>query len=231
MSRLPRLAVSGYSHHVILRGNNKGNIFFQTADYERMLDLLQLHSKLCSVNIHAYVLMTNHLHLLCTPQKDGGLSQMMQSVGRTYVRAINRAHSRTGTLFEGRFRSSLIQTERYLLTCMAYIDLNPVRAGMVAQAKDYTWSSHAFYVGARTDKLITSHPLYWELGNTPFAREASYAKMVDAGVSVNQQSALTRSVLTGWALGEDQFMAQLQQKTVRRVTKSKAGRPEKPSTE
>jgi len=156
---------------------------------------------------------------------------MMQSVGRTYVRAINRAHSRTGTLFEGRFRSSLIQTERYLLTCMAYIDLNPVRAGMVAQAKDYTWSSHAFYVGARTDKLITSHPLYWELGNTPFAREASYAKMVDAGVSVNQHSALTQSVLTGWALGEDQFMAQLQQKTVRRVTKSKAGRPEKPSTE
>jgi len=86
-------------------------------------------------------------------------------------------------------------------------------------------------VGARTDKLITSHPLYWELGNTPFAREASYAEMVDAGVSVNQHSALTQSVLTGWALGEDQFMAQLQQKTVRRVTKSKAGRPEKPSTE
>jgi putative transposase len=108
---------------------------------------------------------------------------------------------------------------------MAYIDLNPVRAGLAAQARDYPWSSHAHYIGLRTDRLITPHALYWELGNTPFAREAAYAELVRAGVSSEQQQALTQSALRGWALGEADFVAELQKKTARRVIKALAGRP------
>ena len=225
MARLPRLTVTGYPHHVILRGNNRQDIFKATADYQRMLDLLAEHSKVQGVDIHAYVLMSNHLHLLVTPQQDQALPKMMQAVGRSYVQVFNKVHGRTGTLWEGRYRSTLIQTDRYLLACMAYIDLNPVRAHMVAQPEDHVWSSHAHYTGRRNDRLITPHALYWGLGNTPFAREAAYAELVRAGISTDQQGALTDATLRGWALGDAAFKLSLQDQTQRRLTKSKAGRP------
>ena len=225
MARLPRLTVTGYPQHVILRGNNRQDIFRNTADYQRMLDLMEQHSREQGVEIHAYVLMTNHLHLLLTPQKDQALPKMMQAVGRSYVQTFNKAHGRTGTLWEGRYRSTLIQTERYLLACMAYIDLNPVRAHMVAEPDDYIWSSYSHYVGRRNDRLITPHALYWGLGNTPFAREAAYAEMVHAGIQADQQRALTDATLSGWALGDAQFIAGLKLQTPRRLSKDKAGRP------
>ena len=225
MARLPRLTVTGYPQHVILRGNNRQDIFRNTADYQRMLDLIEQHSREQGVEIHAYVLMTNHLHLLLTPQKDQALPKMMQAVGRSYVQTFNKVHGRTGTLWEGRYRSTLIQTERYLLACMAYIDLNPVRAHMVAQPDDYIWSSYSHYVGRRNDRLITPHALYWGLGNTPFAREAAYAEMVHAGIQADQQRALTDATLSGWALGDAQFIAGLKLQTPRRLSKDKAGRP------
>ena len=225
MARLPRLTVTGYPHHVILRGNNRQAIFQTPADRLHMLDLLAHHSAENTVQVHAYVLMDNHMHLLVTPQKDGGLPAMMQGVGRSYVRTFNALHGRTGTLWEGRYRSAVIQSERYLLACMVYIDLNPVRAGMVAQAVDHAWSSHAHYLGQRVDSLITPHPLFWELGNTPFDREAAYAELVQAGLDANQQGALTDAALKGWALGEGEFMAELQTKTDRRPQKTKVGRP------
>ena len=225
MARLPRLTLPGYPHHVIQRGNNRQAIFASTADYQVLLDLLRDNAQKFGVAIHAYVLMSNHFHLLATPQTADGLPMMMQAVGRSYVRYFNDAQGRTGTLWEGRYKSTLIQTDRYLLACMAYIDLNPVRAGLVAQAGDYAWSSHGHYIGRKTDKLITPHPLYWELGNTPFAREAAYADLVRAGVSDQQRVDLTQSALSGWALGEDDFVADLQKKTARRVTKGSAGRP------
>ncbi len=226
MARLPRLTVTGYPHHVILRGNNRQDIFKNTADYQRMLDLLFEHSRAQGVDIHAYVLMTNHLHLLLTPQKDQGLPKMMQAVGRSYVQTFNKIHSRSGTLWEGRYRSTLIQTDRYLLACMVYIDLNPVRANMVAQPEDYAWSSFSHYTGRRTDRLVTPHALYWGLGNTPFAREAAYAELVQNGISADQQSALTNATLAGWALGDEGFSTDLQQQTARRLHKTKAGRPQ-----
>ena len=225
MARLPRLTVTGYPQHVILRGNNRQDIFRNTADYQRMLDLMEQHSREQGVEIHAYVLMTNHLHLLLTPQKDQALPKMMQAVGRSYVQTFNKVHGRTGTLWEGRYRSTLIQTERYLLACMAYIDLNPVRAHMVAEPDDYIWSSYSHYVGRRNDRLITPHALYWGLGNTPFAREAAYAEMVHAGIQADQQRALTDATLSGWALGDAQFIAGLKLQTPRRLSKDKAGRP------
>jgi putative transposase len=128
-------------------------------------------------------------------------------------------------LWEGRYKSTLIQIERYLLTCMAYIDLNPVRAGLVREPGEYPWSSYAHYVGRRNDKIVSPHPLYWELGNTPFSREAAYADLVQAGVSEQHQRALTDSALRGWALGEADYVAELQKRAHGRVNKTWAGPP------
>ncbi len=225
MARLPRLTLPDYPHHVIQRGNNRQATFVRAADYQRLLDLLDENARLFEVAIHAYVLMSNHFHLLATPKTAEGLPLMMQALGRRYVRYFNDAQGRTGTLWEGRYKSTLIQTDRYLLACMAYIDLNPVRAGMVAQAADYPWSSHGHYIGRGIDKLVTPHALTWTLGNTPFAREAAYAELVQSGVNPVQQLALTAATLRGWAFGEPDFVADLQKRTQRRVSKGQAGRP------
>lgn len=225
MARLPRLSIAGYPHHVIQRGNNRQAIFSSTADYQALLGLMDENAKKFGVAVHAYVLMSNHFHLLVTPESADALPRMMQGVGRRYVRYFNDSQRRSGTLWEGRYRSTLIQTESYLLACMAYIDLNPVRAGLVAEARDYPWSSHAHYAGLRSDRLVTPHPLFWTLGNTPFSREAAYTDMVRAGVPPGQQIALTQSALSGWALGDPDFVADLQKRTARRVSKTQSGRP------
>ncbi|MDF2464521.1 MAG: transposase [Ramlibacter sp.] len=225
MARLPRLTVPGYPHHIIQRGNNRQAIFAASGDYEVLLSMLDEHAGKSGVAIHAYVLMSNHFHLLATPETAEGIPAMMQAVGRRYVRYFNQQQGRTGTLWEGRYKSTLIQAERYLLACMVYIDLNPVRAGLARDPADYPWSSHNHYIGRRNDGLVTPHPLYWELGNTPFARDAAYAEMVHAGIPAQQESALTDSALRGWALGEDDYVADLQRRTERRVSKARAGRP------
>lgn len=227
MARLPRLTLADYPHHVIQRGNNRQPIVRDDRDRQRLLDLWFEHARAFRVAIHAYVIMDNHFHLLVTPETQDGLPLMMQAVGRAYVRYFNARHQRTGTLWEGRYRSNVIETERYLLACMVYIDLNPVRAGMVARAEDYAWSSHRHAIGQLRDKLVTPHALYWALGNTPFAREAAYAGLVRAGVNEGQRAAITQSTLSGWALGSAPFIETLQQGTARRVTPSKAGRPVK----
>lgn len=227
MARLPRLTVPGYPHHLIQRGNNCQAIFADTADYRLLLALIDEHAKAQQIAIHSYVLMSNHFHLLATPETENGIPQMMQAVGRRYVQQFNRRHGRTGTLWEGRYKSTLIQAERYLLACMVYLDLNPVRAFMVTDPAEYSWSSHAHYVGRASDRLLTPHPLFWELGNTPFSRDAAYAELVRTGIDLDQQRALTDSALRGWALGEPQYVADLQVRTSRRVTKSSAGRPSK----
>ena len=229
MARLPRLSLPGVPHHVIQRGNNRQAIFSSAQDRQAFLDRLEENAQKFAVAVHAYVLMDNHFHLLVTPNTDTGLPKMMQAIGRSYVRYFNDRQKRSGTLWEGRYKSTLIQTERYLLACMVYIDLNPVRAGMVVSGQDFAWSSHGHYVGLRADKLIAPHPLYWQLGNTPFAREAAYAEMVHAGISPAQQQALTDATLRGWALGEPDFVADLQTKTRRRVSKASAGRPTLPT--
>ncbi|MFM6986233.1 MAG: transposase [Hydrogenophaga sp.] len=227
MARLPRLTVAGYPQHVIQRGNNRQPIFLDDQDRQYMLALLGEYAPLMDVALHAYVLMDNHFHLLATPGTAEGLPKLMQAVGRRYVRHFNHRHGRTGTLWEGRYRSTVIETDRYLLTCMVYLDLNPVRAGLVSHARDYPWSSHAHCIGLRVDRLVTPHPLWWALGNTPFAREAAYAEMVHSGLSVAQQGELTDATLRGWVLGTDGFVTQLQAQTPRRVRPKRPGRPPK----
>ena len=225
MARLPRLSIPGLPHHVIQRGNDRQTIFHDGADYGLMLGLLAENARGFGVALHAYVFMTNHFHLLATPTTADGISRLMQAVGRRYVRHFNQRYGRSGTLWEGRYRSTLLEADRYLLPCMAYMDLNPARAGLVANPVDYAWSSHAHYVGARTDSLLSPHPLYWALGNTPFAREVAYSQLVADGVSPELQQALTHSVLSGWPLGSPDYMTDLKLRAGRRVEKAKAGRP------
>jgi len=225
MARQPRLTVAAYPHHVIQRGNDRQAIVRDDADRERLLSLWQEYSQTFKVAIHAYVIMDNHFHVLLTPATDEGLPQMMQAVGRAYVRYFNLRYQRTGTLWEGRYRSNLMESERYLLACMVYIDLNPVRAGMVGHAADFKWSSHRHCIGQVSDKTVTPHALFWGLGNTPFAREAAYAALVQAGLGLSEKEQLTRSALSGWALGSEDFVGELQQSTARRLAPRKAGRP------
>jgi putative transposase len=225
MARLPRLCIAGHTYHVIQRGNNRQPIFVSDSDRRDMLHLLLEASRLHGVAVHSYVLMDNHLHLLVTPSSDDGLSAMMQQMGRSYVRHFNQRQGRSGTLFEGRFRSALVQTERYLMACMAYIDLNPVRAGMVNHPHDYVWSSHHHYVGGQADLLVTPHPHLFNLGNTPFARERAYKEFVDAGLSQALHQQVTETLLKNHALGDAPFITQLESKTDRRWQASKAGRP------
>jgi len=225
MARQPRLTVAAYPHHVIQRGNDRQAIVRDDADRERLLALWHEHAKTFKVAIHAYVIMDNHFHLLVTPETGQALPQMMQAVGRAYVRYFNLRHQRTGTLWEGRYRSNLIESERYLLACMVYIDLNPVRAGMVVQAGDFKWSSYRHCIGQVSDKLVTPHALFWGLGNTPFAREAAYSELVQSGLAQSQKEQLTNSALSGWALGSKAFVDDLQQSTRRRLLAGKAGRP------
>jgi putative transposase len=225
MARLPRLTVPGHLHHVIQRGNNGQVVFADATDHELLLALIDEHARKHRVALHAYVLMGNHFHLLATPETDEGIPQLMQSVGRRYVRKFNVRHGRTGTLWEGRYRSTVIQPEPYLLPCMVYLDLNPVRAGIVGEPGDYPWSSYRHYTGGHADKLITPHSLYWQLGNTPFARDEAYTALVHAGITDAQKRALTESAMRGWALGDSSYLTRLQGLTNRRVARATAGRP------
>ena len=229
MARLPRLTVAAYPHHVIQRGNNRQSICLDSADFQSLRDCLESCAQRYQVAVHAFVLMDSHFHLLATPATDEGLPKMMQAVGRSYVRYFNDRYQRTGTLWEGRYKSTLIEPDRYLLACMVYIDLNPVRARTVVRAADYHWSSYAHFAGIRADKLLTPHPLVWELGNTPFAREAAYAQLVQSGLTSVQHADLTEAALHGWVLGTSEFLQNLQKKTPRRLTKKDPGRPHKPA--
>lgn len=224
MARLPRLSLADQPHHVIQRGNNRQAIVIDNLDRERLMALWAEHAPRFGVALHAYVLMDNHFHLLATPTTAEGLPKFMQAVGRSYVRSFNDRHGRSGTLWEGRYRATVLQAERYLLPCMVYMDLNPVRAGLAVEARDFPWSSHPHYVGLRTDRFLTPHPLYWALGNTPFAREAAYAERVRTGIAARDQQLLTESALQGWVAGDERFVAQLQEATSRRLVKARAGR-------
>ena len=229
MARLPRLSLAAYPHLVIQRGNNGQAIASSATDYQRLLALLDEAASKFAVAIHGYVLTSNQFQLLATPATDDGLPKMMQAVGRSYVRYFNDLQGRSGTLWEGRYRCTLMDADRYLLACMVYLDLMPVQEGLAMAPQDYLWSSHGNHVGSRSDKTVTPHALFWALGNTPFAREAAYAELVKAGISAAQHDALTQAALGGWALGDESFVADLQKLIGRRVSKTSAGRPPKPA--
>lgn len=227
MARSARLVVPGQPHHLIQRGNDRRLIFREDADYRMFLDWLGSAACQFNVALHAYVLMPNHLHLLATPTDSTGLARMMQWVGRYYVPYFNHKYERVGTLWQGRYKTSVIDSERYLMVCMRYIELNPLRARLTTDAAQYRWSSYAHHSGAHADALITDHALYWALGNTPFAREAAYRALFEQALSERQISELAEVTLNGRALGSDQFKRQLERQTERRVFMGRPGRPVK----
>lgn len=225
MARLPRLFLPDCPQHVIQRGNNRMEIFRAREDYQQLLYWLRQVAQDSGVNIHSYVLMSNHLHLLATPKDEGALGRMMQSLGRRYVQYFNARYARTGTLWEGRYRATLVESTRYFMVCSRYIELNPVRAGLVADPAQYPWSSYQGNVGLSQDLLLTPHQEYWALGNTPFDRHAAYKTIVAQGLGQSEVDLIRRQTNKGWALASPEFVEKTDPLASRRMLQKPKGRP------
>ncbi|SHL17182.1 putative transposase [Nitrosospira sp. Nsp11] len=223
MARLPRFILPGQPQHVILRGNNRTEIFCAEADYRFYFDKLRLACEKHGCDIHAYVLMTNHVHLLITPHEEQSLSKALQMLGRYYVQFFNHCYRRTGTLWEGRYKATLIDTETYLLTCMRYIELNPVRAGMVAHPSEYRWSSYGYNAWGQTDNLVTPHPEYLRLGRTDEECRSAYQQLFEYPISEECINAIREATNKAWVLGNDRFKQSIQEKLKRRVEPAAKG--------
>lgn len=227
MSRPPRLEAPGVPLHVVQRGNNRSNCFFGDIDRRFYLRCLAQSAQSRNCAVHAYVLMSNHVHLLVTPAVKGAVSALLQDVGRQYVRTINKVHGRTGTLWEGRYKSSLIDSEQYLFTCHRYIELNPVRAGIVVKPSDFPWSSHRYYAMGEPDTVVTPHPLYVQLASEPEARIARFRSLFGDPIPDSDLERLRIAVSKGWALGSDAFITEMECKLGRSIRPSRRGRPAK----
>ena len=209
MPRMVRLELEGTPLHIVQRGNDRQACFRVDEDRRRYLAALAHASRKCGCAIHAYVLMTNHVHLLITPGSAGGASRMMQSVGRRYVAEFNARHRRTGTLWEGRFKSSLVFGAAYAINCHRYIELNPVRAGMVADPGDYPWSSYRSNALGESDSLLTMHDAYRALGDAA-TRLAAYRALVAAGLDDTTAAEIRANLQQGRVFGPEPFQTQLE---------------------
>ena len=223
MPRRPRLRLAGIPFHVIQRGNNRSACFLSEADYRRYLRDLLVQSRAHGVAVHAYVLMTNHAHLLMTPDKDDGIGLAMKFLGQRYVQYFNRKHHRSGTLWEGRFRSCLVDSEGYLLWCHQYIESNPVRAGMVGHAGDYPWSSYRFNAQGVPNALLTVHPSLEALGNTAEGRRTAYRAMFPRELDAGLLAQIRGATNGGFALGSERFKREVARTLGRVVTPRKKG--------
>ena len=225
MPRKPRFNLVGVPQHVIQRGNNREPCFYAEEDYLRYLDDLEKSAKKNDCRIHAYVLMTNHVHLLVTPMIEHGISQMMQSLGRRYVRYINTSYKRTGTLWEGRYKSSLIDSDAYLLTCMRYIELNPVRATMVAHPGEYKWSSYQGNAQNNNNHLLEHHPIYMDLGSSVNERMTAYRELFRSHLDDGSLHDIRDSLNHELVLGRSYFKNKIEEITNRQTRMGKPGRP------
>ena len=225
MARLPRFFVPGHPLHVILRGNNRQRVFVTIRDYTIYLGWLRDAAQSHGCAIHAYVLMPNHIHLLVTPDHDQSLPKTLQSLGRHYVQYFNQIHERTGTLWEGRYRATLVDTEAYLLTCYRYIEGNPVRAEHVTHPSHYRWSSYHFHAEGKADQVVTPHALYRRLGRTPEARQMAYRVIFRKPLSGDTLDEIREATNKAWVLGRDRFRKKIATMTERRVEPLPRGRP------
>ncbi len=227
MPRRARVSLPNIPHHIIQRGNNRQACFYAEEDYQLFLEWLGKYSSEYDCSVHTYVLMTNHVHLLLTPHTDDALGQMMKRLGQRYVQYINRSYKRSGTLWEGRFRSCLTQDEEYLLSCYRYIELNPVRAGMVEHPADYPWSSYAANGMGVANEVITPHRLFKNLGHNDTERQSAYRELfryqLDPGVIDEIRSATNGN----YVLGNNRFSREVEEMLGRRVTPGRVGRPVK----
>ncbi|MBO1924370.1 transposase [Thiomicrorhabdus sp. 6S3-12] len=225
MARLERITPAGVPVYLIQRGNNRQVIFADESDFKAYLHWLQEYSEKFSVSIHAWCLMTNHVHLLCTGDADDSISKMMQSIGRQYVRYFNHKYQRTGTLWEGRFRSCLVDADSYLFELYRYIELNPVRASMVESPDEYPWSSYRINALGVESDLCTPHERYLALGNSGYERQKSYRDVFQILTSKPLIEDIRQSTNKGMAIGSEKFKTEIELLTGRRVHASKAGRP------
>lgn len=229
MARLPRYFVEGQPQHLIQRGNNREPIFVGDDDYLFYLECLQEAAERHGCAIHAYVLMTNHVHLLATPETEHSLPKTLQSIGRRYVQYFNYTYERTGTLWEGRYKATLIDSERYLLTCMRYIELNPVRAGMVKHPGDYPWSSYQYNAWGDENPLVIPHSLYRRLDRNTDARRSAYRQLFRAQLAKADVDAIREATNKAWVLGNDRFREKIETLSGRRASQQARGRPRKDS--
>ena len=227
MPRPTRLSVAGHVHHVIQRGNNRQPVFFDDHDRRRYLEWLGAGLAAEGCRLHAYVLMTNHVHLLLTAGAAESVGRLMQSLGRRYVGHVNRAYGRTGTLWEGRYKATVLDGDAYLLACHRYIEANPLRARMVARPEDHAWSSYRGNALGRADPLVSPHALYLALSADPESRQAAYRALFAQGLGDDLLATLRDSVQRGWVPGSDRFRAEIAAALGRRVEPPRRGRPPK----
>ena len=224
MARQPRYGLARQPQHVIQRGNNRQTIFSEDADYRFFLKKLQAAAEKHNCAIHAYVLMTNHVHLLVSPYEEDGIGKMMQMLGRYYVQYYNYRYRRTGTLWEGRYRATPIDTEQYLLTCMRYIELNPVRANnMATHPSEYPWSSYRCNALGEQNALLTPHPEYQRLGKTSEERQAAYRQLFRARIADETLDEIREATNKAWVLGGDRFKRKLALQLDRRIAPTARG--------
>lgn len=227
MARQPRLIVPNELHYVSQQGNNAQQVFLDDEDYQHYLNWLREGALRFKVTIHAYALLPTQVRLLVTPSDAQGLARIMQWTGRYYVPYFNQKYGRSGTLWEGRYRTSVVQASGYLLSCSHYVELAPVREGLVQHIGQYPWTSYAHHVGARHDPVVHSHALYWGLGNTPFDREMAYLHFSSQSLSARDLAQMDAVLQKGWVLGAQEYKALLQERSGRRVGPGQRGRPRK----
>lgn len=225
MARAPRLALAGELHYLLQRGHNRQSVFADDRDREAYLAMLRDAARQYGLAVHAYALLDSEVHLLATPGEAGSLSRLMQSLGRRYVAAFNRRHGRIGTLWAGRFRSGLVDGATLAMDAVVHIESLPVRAGLAGAAGDWPWSSAAHHLGSQRDLLVTEHPAYWSLGNTPFERELAHAHRLRNGVPAAQAERFERAVFQGRAVGPPPFGIRIAQKTGVPAQSRPRGRP------
>ena len=227
MPRRSRIIVPDIPLHIIQRGNNRQSCFFADEDYLFYLDWLEEYARSTGCSIHAYVLMTNHVHLLLTPRKWDSAANLMKRLGQRYVQYINRTYTRSGTLWEGRFRSCIIQQQQYLFICQRYIEMNPVRAGMVEHPGEYRWSSYQVNGQGKQSDLISPHFLYQSLGRTDTERLTAYRALFGHDLESGDIDKIRKSTNGNFALGTTRFNEEISEMLGRRVTPGKVGRPKK----
>ena len=230
MPRKPRFFLPGIPAHIVQRGRSREPVFFEDDDYSAYLGWLAEAADRYDCMIHAYVLMTNHVHILATPQSKQGISRMMQYVGRRYVPYINQIYGTSGSIWEGRYKASLIHDQQYLLACMRYIELNPVRANMTKAPGHYRWSSYRANAQGKEDKLLTAHALYLQLGKTQVDRLAAYKALFKAHIDEEELRDIRAAWQTGTPLGNDRFREKIENKLKSKVGQARRGRPKRALT-
>lgn len=225
MPRLPRLDLPGIPQHIVQRGNNRLPCFLDDHDRLRYLQLLREALMHTGCKLHAYVLMDNHVHLLITPPGSGAIARLMQKLSRQYTRQFNAKHHRTGSLWEGRYKACLVDSESYVLRCYRYIDLNPIRAQLAEDASAFHWSSAAAHSGPCINPLLIPHAAYTSLGATAIERASAYQAFLQEGLPADELHAIRSHIQQQRALGSESFKSMVEAKTQRFAGTRPAHRP------